>query len=1168
MREHDPTATQRQSMPDLPAELRAEGFDDAQEIGRGGFGIVYRCRQRSLDRIVAVKIHTANVDPGNLERFLREQRAMGQLSGHPNIVYINQVGVTGGGYPYIAMQYYPGGSLEQRIRRTGALGWRVSLSLGAPLAGALESAHRHGIIHRDIKPANILLAECDVPKLADFGIARVTGDFETSQNVIVGSPAYMAPEVLAGAPPTPAADVYSLAATLFTAITAHAAFERREGEELVAQVLRITAQRLPDLRNQEVPDDVCVAIERAMAQEPAARTASAAEFGDELRQIQRNHGIPLDSVTVFERQPQQSVTTAHVGRGAVHNAAPPPSPATKFRPPTPPQPLIARERLLDLLHTTEQRRLIVIHAPAGFGKSSLAAQWAERLSAQAVKVSWLSIDEDDNNTSWFLAHLVESIRGIKPDLARELTGVLEEHGDGAQRYVLTTLIDQIHISGDRVVLVIDDWHRVTTASTIAALGFILENGCHHLQIVVTSRTKSGLPMSRMRVQDELTEIDSAALRFDTSESRAFLIDRGGLDLCEPDIGRLQEATDGWVAGLQLATLSLRNADNPSLLIDRISAGHHTISEFLAENVLESLDPQLLHFLLATSIPDRVNGELAVALSGEGQGQRMLEEVEEQDLFLRRIDDAGPWFRYHHLFAEFLRRRLERDEPSRVPELHLIAASWFADHGFLNEAVDHFLAGACPQGAIELVERDGLRLIEQSQMSTLLNILAKLPQDKMAASPRLQLALAWADALLQRTSEARTVLSRLQLLLDGETLAPSEKGLLQAEAQVVEAFIQLASDRPDQLGDLVAPALERSDELAPFVLSAAANAVTYAEISRFRFAEAVDTQQQASLYHSRTTGPFSVSGGYCLTGIAANERLDADAAESAFRHALVISRDSSGNQSYGARLAGALLGEVLYERGRIDEAAALLEDAHELGGIGAVIVDFLLATYGIGARIKTLRGDSSGAAALLDEGADIARIHNLPRLAAHMNSERQRCGIGETSSPASKRTSLTGTELYTITQQIQEATAIRALLAIRGSDQEEAVTRAEKLAQVIESQQRPRAYLKARLLLAAALASCDRSHDAMQILLPCVELCASTGLVRPLLDEGPQLAALARASLNTDQHDLRLSGRTRSNATFVKKLRSERPLSTPQTSYVKPDAINPRPFVWRETPEEI
>ncbi len=250
---------------DLIAGVAAEvGFDGIEEIGRGGFGVVYRCAQPQLDRSVAVKVLTNDLDPDNLDRFIREQRAMGRLSAHPHIVTVLQVGTTLSGRPFIVMPYHGKGSLWGLVSGPGPLDWRETLSIGVKIAGALEAAHRAGILHRDVKPGNVLLTDYGQPQLTDFGLARVAGGFETRAGVVIGSPAFIAPELLEGATPTTGSDVYSLGATLFCALTGHPPMGRS----------------VPELLGErDVPDDVVAVVELAMTRDPSNRPTTAAEYG-------------------------------------------------------------------------------------------------------------------------------------------------------------------------------------------------------------------------------------------------------------------------------------------------------------------------------------------------------------------------------------------------------------------------------------------------------------------------------------------------------------------------------------------------------------------------------------------------------------------------------------------------------------------------------------------------------------------------------------------------------------------------------------------------------------------------------------------------------------------------------------------------------------------------
>ena len=1129
----DPFATQADVHPTVVGDLILDGFDDPVEIGRGGFGVVYRCMETALDRTVAIKV-LSGVDEENRNRFLREQQAMGRLSGHPNIVTIYHASSTPHGQPYIVMEYHHLGSLEAIIRRDGPLGWEKALGVGINIARALGRAHQAGILHRDVKPSNILLTEYGEPQLTDFGIARIHGGYQTGTGVVLGSPAFTAPEVFTGRAPTVQSDLYSLAATLFCLITGHAAFQRRDGEQLVAQFLRIASEPVPDLRQSGIPAQVCSVIERAMSDDPARRQETAEVFEQDLRTALRRTSAgspdlvpPTDAdITQREHTDLTPGSDEHAGPPSVS----PPSISTKYRPRTQPRTPVQRRRLIEALHAGGDRRLALIHAPAGFGKSTLAAQWRDLLTNSGAPVAWLSVDNDDNNVTWFLAHLLEAIARIRPSLARDLPQVLQEQGEQATRYVLSTLIDEIHDTGEVITVVIDDWHRVSDTATISAMAALLDSDCHHLRFTVTSRTQAGLPLSRLRVRDELVEIDSTALRFDLPEAKSFLADQRGLTLTAADIADLRESTDGWVAALQLVSLSLRGHTDPSTLIGQLSGRHHAIGEYLAENVLASLEPELLNFLLTTSVTERLSGGLASALTGSSHGQARLEEIENRDLFLRRLDEDGEWFRYHHLFAEFLRRRLERDQPDMVGELHRRASHWFGEHHLLSEAVDHALTSGDPDLAVKWVEREGMRLIEQSQMATLIGLIDKLPPQQLIAHPVLQIALAWSHVLLHHPApSALRALDRAEASLTQPARADESTTALLIEASLIRGVVELFADRSDTLSERISDCLERPETVRPFVVSGAANVASFEAIYRFDFAAARRWQEWATPYNQQTSGPFSVLYGYCFAGIAAHEQLDITAAERYFRMALRLAKQSGGGQSYATRVAGAILGDLLYEQGHVPDAEELLDASHTLRSEGG-IVDFMLATYGTGSRIKALRGDLGAAYRLLDEGAEIADMLTLPRLSARIRNERIRLALAipavldehprwaqtvprDSAAPAS-RTS--GIDL--ITWELHEDSDIRLLLHTASptdrESSEAACRRSQALVERISRQARPKALLRARLLHTTCLFAAGRTSEAKEFVVPALALCADRELPRVVLDAGSAVAEVVD-SLETD-----------------------------------------------------
>ncbi|MGB7163363.1 MAG: serine/threonine-protein kinase, partial [Mycobacterium sp.] len=278
------------------AELEAEGYHDAEPVGRGGFGVVYRCRQPSLDRVVAVKVLSFDQDEVDLESFDREQRAMGRVSGHPNIVPVLQSGRTSTGRPYIVMPYHRRDTVDSWIRRRGPLAVGEVLTIGVRLAGALETAHRAGVLHRDLKPENVLLTSYGEPQLCDFGVARIAGGRETGTTTLRGSPSYTAPELFEGASPSVASDVYGLAATVFALVSGSPPFPFRTGDDPLAFARGVIAGPVPDLRAKCVPDPVCSALELGLSTDPARRPSSAAAFGEVLRAAGARMGLSIAEV--------------------------------------------------------------------------------------------------------------------------------------------------------------------------------------------------------------------------------------------------------------------------------------------------------------------------------------------------------------------------------------------------------------------------------------------------------------------------------------------------------------------------------------------------------------------------------------------------------------------------------------------------------------------------------------------------------------------------------------------------------------------------------------------------------------------------------------------------------------------------------------------------------
>lgn len=458
----DPLQTQREPRISVAAELAAVGFEDAVEIGRGGFGVVYRCTQATLDRAVAVKVLTAEFDDDNRARFVREQQAMGRLTGHPNIATVLQEGVTEGGHPYLVTPYYPRDSLQEWLRRDGPLPVEEVLQIGVKIAGALESAHRSGILHRDVKPGNILLTDYGEPALTDFGIAHIAGGFQTTTGVLTGSPAFTAPEVLEGGEPTPAADVYGLGSTLFCALTGHAAFERHTGESVVTQFLRITTQPIPDLRENGVAADVSDAVEAAMSRNPADRPTAAA-LGDGLRQVQHRHGFPVSEIAL-----QNEPTTEHRSETTgVPLPYRPPKPQGGNLPLEVTSLINRRSEVAEVKKLLSTSRLVTLTGIGGVGKSRVALRVAAQVKRDFPDGVWL-IELADVSDATQLVAVMAAVFGVRNENR------------------LSMLEELVRFLGDsEALLVLDNCEQLVEAA--AEVDEALLRACPGVRLLVTSR---------------------------------------------------------------------------------------------------------------------------------------------------------------------------------------------------------------------------------------------------------------------------------------------------------------------------------------------------------------------------------------------------------------------------------------------------------------------------------------------------------------------------------------------------------------------------------------------------------------------------------------------------------------------------------------------------------
>jgi LuxR family transcriptional regulator, maltose regulon positive regulatory protein len=429
--------------------------------------------------------------------------------------------------------------------------------------------------------------------------------------------------------------------------------------------------------------------------------------------------------------------------------------ATKlFIPPTRPD-VIIRARLIERLNRGLHGKLTLISAPAGFGKTTLVSAWIARMERPSA---WLSLEVEDNDPARFLTYLVAAFQTVIPELGSEVLGMLRSAQPPPMDSMLTALVNEITTRSDPFVLVLDDYHLIDAQPVDDALTFLIEHLPPPLHLVMTTREDPPFPLARLRARGQLTELRAADLRFSSAEAVEFLNTAMGLRLSAADIGVLEDRTEGWIAGLQLAALSLQGHEDAAQFVRTFAGNHRYIVDYLVEEVLRRQPETNRRFLLQTAILDRLHGPLCDAVTGQVQGAARLEALERGNFFVIPLDDQRQWYRYHHLFAEVLATQLRAEQPELVPTLHRRASDWYAHQAMAANAIRHALAAENFERAAELVELAFPEMLRNRQEATLVSWLQALPPELFQVRP--VLSAGYASALMS-TGEFEGVDAYLQ-----------------------------------------------------------------------------------------------------------------------------------------------------------------------------------------------------------------------------------------------------------------------------------------------------------------------------------------------------------------------------------------------------------------------
>lgn len=798
---------------------------------------------------------------------------------------------------------------------------------------------------------------------------------------------------------------------------------------------------------------------------------------------------------------------------------------TKFFIPKPRKGLITRPQLLEQLDAGLDKQFTLISAPAGYGKTTLVSEWVCELRKAKqtenkikYKIAWLSLDESDNDPIRFLLYFISSLihyEVIKPLFGEELTKMLQIPSVSSIDNVLTDLINELTGVAQKIIYVIDDYHLIDIKSVNEALNFLIENMPPQLHLVIVTREDPQFSQAKMRGKGQLTELRAADLRFTTDEASEYLNNAMRLDLRPEDIVALEQRTEGWIAGLQLAALSLHGRGNSTKLIYNFSGTHRYVADYLIEEVLNRQPEVIRTFLLQTSILDRLSGSLCNAVSGETNSQHILEDLERSNLFITPLDNDRNWYRYHHLFADLLKQKLRQYHIGDLTNLHRQASGWYQQMGFLQDAIKHAIAGNDHERVAALAERAWFKWNTPAKMLTWFKWVSILPSEIVHMRPVLGIACAQAllnEGLLEAADKRLNDIEELITQPDAEMIIEDEEefAMLPARLATVRAYHAMASSDAQKTVQYVEKALELYPQDDSYNRAAVKGFLGLSFWSNGNLIEALQIYSQDLFQndHDEIKGTFVIADmNRDLGQLREAQRVCEQGIKLAKAHDPLMPTGTEDIFSY--------LGEIFREQGKLDQAAQNLATAKSLGE-KVSLPDWEHRWYIAQAQVENSLGNLDAALDLLDKASrlfvrtPVPNVRPIPAMQTRILIKQGR--LSEAQHWADERNlSVDGALDYI--KIFEYVTLVRLFIAREFLVQAQKLL--ERLQQASENGGWGRSLIEILILRSLVSKKLGLDSLAYSHLEQALGLAEPEGFVQVFIDEGPEMGTLLYGTLSRD-----------------------------------------------------